>query len=257
MTTKAWGHALITGGSRGIGLALARELAPRCESVHLIARDERAVEAAAAHLRRDGHSAFAISADVRDLTKLVATIRDIHRRIGGLDLVVANAGVGASAPKAPSYAWEVVEAALTTNFLGAIATLTAVLPEMVASRKGHLVGVGSIASYAALPDSLSYCAPKAGLEMALACLALDTSGTGVDVSHVRLGFVATDMVKESTHWMPQLTSPEVAARAVVAELLGRPSEIVFPRALALAARGLGALPESVRKLIARRTRARS
>ena len=193
--------------------------------------------------------------DVSDTDGTVAELRALDEELGGLDLVVANAGVGAKRGEQPAYAWETIRDALHTNFCGAAATLTAVLPRMVARGRGHLVGIGSLASYGALPESASYCAPKAGLSMLLDCLRLDVLGTGVAVTHVELGFVRTPMVAESTHPMPQLAMPDVIARMLVDALPSAPRKIVYPRALASATRALALLPEPLREALLRRTRA--
>jgi NAD(P)-dependent dehydrogenase (short-subunit alcohol dehydrogenase family) len=141
------------------------------------------------------------------------------------------------------------------NFCGAAATLTAALGGMLARRRGHLVGVGSISAYGALPGSAAYCTPKAGLTMLLDCLRLDLLGSGVHVTHVRLGFVRTAMVAHSTHRMPQLLEPGPLADEIAARLPSAPREIVLPRALAAATRIVAAAPAPLRELVLRAVRA--
>jgi short-subunit dehydrogenase len=162
---------------------------------------------------------------------------------------VANAGVGARRDVHPA-SWEAMAAALHTNFCGAAATLTALVEPMIARRRGHLVGISSLASYGALPGSAAYCAPKAGLAMLLDCLRLDTRGTGVTVTRVDLGFVATEMVAKSTHPMPQLLSAEDAAERIVTGLATWPPVLAIPQPLAAAIRALGLLPRSLRDRLA-------
>ncbi len=255
MTRPAWHAALVTGASSGIGRALALELARGgTRRLVLAARREPLLRELAAELRGLGAEPVVAPMDVADSDRTAERVRALdqeHR----LDLVVANAGVGA-APGAAPLAWETLRGPLHTNLCGAAATLAGALPGMVDRRRGHLVGIGSLASYGALPGAAAYCAPKAGLAMLLECMALDLTGTGVAVTHVRLGFVRTAMVAASTHPMPQLLSPEACARVVVARLRRAPREIVLPRALGVATRALSLLPEGLRDLGARIARAR-
>lgn len=250
---NGWANALVTGASSGIGRALAIELGRLGVEVIVAARRIDALEEVAGRIRIAGGRARVLRLDVAEEDATVDAIRELDRDIGGLDLVVANAGVGAG-DGSPSYAWETLRHAFHTNFCGAAATLTAALPAQVARGRGHVVGIGSLASYGALPESASYCAPKAGLSMLFDCLTLDLAGTGVAVTHVELGFVRTPMVAASRHPMPQIVDADTAARVIVRRLVKRPRRIVHPRALALATRGLAALPQRVREVIARRSR---
>ena len=244
--TPTWRAALVTGASSGIGAALAIELA-RCgvQRLFLVARREPELESVASQCRDAGADARAIVLDLADADEAAGLVRALDAESRGLDLVIANAGVGA--PRGPRpYAWEAIGPALHLNLCGAAATLTAALPAMVDRGAGHVVAIGSLASYGALPGAAAYCAPKAGLAMLMECLALDLSGTGVTATHVRLGFVKTAMVETSTHPMPQLMLPDDAARRIVRRLGSRPAEIVLPRALGLATRALAALPRAAR-----------
>ncbi len=235
-------RAVVTGASRGIGEAVARALAARGAEVVLIGRHEATLAPIARAIAQAGGRARVLALDVADAGRAVAALRALDAE-APVDLVVANAGVGAPAPDALPYAWETIERAFHTNFCGAAATLTALAPAMVARGRGHLVGIGSLASFGPLPGSAAYCAPKAGLAMLLACLRLDLAGTGVSATTVNLGFVRTAMVARSTHPMPQLLEPgEVAARLVEA-LPRRPRTLTIPRGLGAAARLLALVPE--------------
>jgi short-subunit dehydrogenase len=242
--------ALVTGASRGIGRALAEELGRAGVEVALVARDAGRLEEVAAGIRRAGGAARVLAIDVGDTDVTVRAILGIDDALCGLDLIVANAGVGPERDVAP-YAWRALEGPLHVNMCGAAATLTAVLPRMVARGRGHLVGIGSLASFAALPGSAAYCAPKAGLDMLLDCLRLDVAPLGVAVTAVHLGFVATDMVAHREGPMPQLLVPRDAARAIVRALPARPARIDLPQPFAWSVRALAALPRVVRERILR------
>ncbi len=245
-------HALVTGASSGIGRALSLELARAgAREIHLLARRRAELATVASEVTALGARAHVMVADVADTEQLVASLRALDERCGGLDLVVANAGVGA-AQGADPIAWETLRGPLAVNVSGAAATLTAVARDMARRRRGHLVGIGSISAYAALPGAAAYSAPKAALSMLLDCLRLDLAPHDVAVTHVRLGFVRTAMVLHSTHPMPQLLEADAAARQIVAALARRPREIVLPRALSLLARAAGSLPEALRERMLRR-----
>ena len=247
--------AVVTGASSGIGRALSRSLAAAgAGTVVLVARRRQELERAASEVRALGAEAIVEPLDLSDTEHAVARLRTLDRELGGLDLVVANAGVGAAAG-ADALAWETLREPFHVNFCGAAATLTAALGAMLARGRGHLVGVGSISAYGALPGSAAYCTPKAGLAMLLDCLRLDLIGTGVDVTHVRLGFVRTAMVAHSTHPMPQQLEPDALAAELAARLPAAPREIVLPRALGAATRLAAAAPAPLRELIVRALRA--
>ncbi|MFO0550427.1 MAG: SDR family NAD(P)-dependent oxidoreductase [Polyangiaceae bacterium] len=253
-TAAAWRSAIVTGASSGIGRALAIELAQRgVRELALVARRAPELEQAAREVEAAGARALVRVVDLADGDRAAAALRAIDDDLDGVDLVVANAGLGPRRDADP-LAWETVRDALHVNVCGAAATLTALAPRMRDRRRGHLVGVGSISSFGALPEALAYSSPKAALTMMLDCLRLDLAGAGVAVTAVHLGFVRTAMTAHSTHWMPQLMEAEDCARALVNRLEGRPRAVTLPRALGVAARGLALLPEPLREGIAKALR---
>ncbi|MCC6808140.1 MAG: SDR family NAD(P)-dependent oxidoreductase [Deltaproteobacteria bacterium] len=240
--------ALITGASSGIGRALCLELARAGVHVYAAARRVERLQALVAEAPAGQVTALVL--DVADCETTVARIRALDNECGGLDLIVANAGAS-PAHDVPPDAWETLREPCHTNFCGAVATLTAVLPQMVARRRGHLVGVSSLASFGALPAAVAYSAPKAGLSMLLACLRLDLRGTGVAVTTVRPGFVSTPHVASSPHPVPQMMSEAAAAALIARRLPRRPERIDFPQPLAWTTRLFALLPEWLRGPILR------
>ncbi|MBL9008923.1 MAG: SDR family NAD(P)-dependent oxidoreductase [Myxococcales bacterium] len=245
--------ALITGASSGIGRSLAHKLAQQGTHVVVCARREAELAALVEAIRKAGGAADALVLDVADVQATRAAIQSADARLAGLDLVVANAGVGAP-PSVPPWSWEALGAACQINFLGAAATLTAVLPQMLARGHGHLVGVSSLASFGALPQAAAYCAPKAGLSMLLDCLRLDLHGTGVAVTTIHVGFVRTAMLEHATHRLPQLMEIDAAVDAMLRRLPDRPAEINLPQPLAFATRFLARLPRWLREPLLRAVR---
>jgi NAD(P)-dependent dehydrogenase (short-subunit alcohol dehydrogenase family) len=248
---SAWSRALVTGASSGIGRALAIELARTGCEVFAAARRRRALAEVVAAIEGEGGRAHALTLDVGNTDATVAAIRTVDRETGGFDLIVASAGVGP--PRgAPAFSWEALQDPCHVNFCGAAATLTAVLPRMVERRRGHLVGIGSLSAFGALPGSGAYCAPKAGLAMLLDCLRLDVAKHGVAVTNVFLGFVDTPMVAHRNEAMPQLMQADDVARRLLRSLPGRPRTVAIPQPLAAATRLAGVIPLSLRdRLLAR------
>ena len=252
--------AVVTGASSGIGRSLARGLCQQGTRVILIARTESALLETAAELAstapRGTPPPKVVVLDVAQTQHTVEVLRALSREHPDIDLVIANAGVGATpsadaaAPRA-AHDWETIASALHTNLCGAAATLTALLPDLVARRRGHLVGISSLASFAALPGSAAYCAPKAGLSMLLDCLHLDLLPHNIAVTSVHVGFVQTPMVARSTHPMPFLLSAEQSAAHILARLPLRPRRIDFPWPMVWLTRLLAALPHPLRALLAR------
>jgi NAD(P)-dependent dehydrogenase (short-subunit alcohol dehydrogenase family) len=241
--------ALITGASSGIGHALALTLAEDGVEVVACARRAPELDALCAQIGARGGKARPLVLDVGELERTVAAIRALDDDVGGLDLVIANAGVGLG--EGDPHGWEALRGACHVNFTGSIATLTAILPAMKARGRGHLVGVSSLASFGALPGAAAYCSPKAGLSMFLDCLRLDLRGSGVAVTTVHPGFVRTPMIARSTHPMPQMVEADAAARLIWRRLQRRPARIDFPQPLAWLTRIAGGLPRWLHDLVMR------
>jgi short-subunit dehydrogenase len=276
-----WDIALITGASSGIGEALARNLAARGVHVILAARRMAELRRIAMEIRSSGGVATAVKLDVSKTDELAEKLTALDKKFGGIDLVIANAGVGVrtEAPPAPrspqaslpfgvrtdappaqrtaqasvpSWSWQAVEPVLQTNFMGAIATITALLPAMSARGRGHVVAISSLASYGALPDASGYVSPKAGLSRFMECLTLDLQGTGITTSTVHVGFVATPMVAKSTIPLPFIMPADQAAARIVQGLIKKKREINFPWLMVVLVRALALLPFSLKAYVARR-----
>jgi len=249
-----WSTALITGASSGIGEALARNLARRGVHVLLAARRLPELKRIAIEIRRQGGVATPVRLDVSKTSRLTRQLALLDKRIGGIDLVVANAGVGVSisGQKIPSWSWPAVEPVLQTNFIGAIATVTALLPRMIARGRGQVAAISSLAGYGALPDAAGYVSPKAGLSRFMECLALDLQSTGIAVSAVHVGFVATQMVAKSTIPLPFLLPVDKAAERIVTGLIRKKREINFPFIMVVFVRLMALLPFGIKAYFSRR-----
>src|SRR4051794_25869142 len=138
--------ALITGASSGIGRGLAAWFARRGTRVYACGRREAELASLRDEVTRAGGRLEAVVMDVAKARETMEQIQQIDEACGGLDLVVANAGLGTATP-AKKMQWALVEQMIGVNVTGAAATLCAALPKMVERNRGHLVGVSSIAAY--------------------------------------------------------------------------------------------------------------
>ncbi len=226
---------LITGASSGIGRALAVEYARGGASLALAARRADELEQTATAARAAGGSAVCIPLDVSDPDAVTAAVQRADRELGSLDVVIANAGRG-DTKLATRMTWADVGPVFDVNARGAMATLVAAIPVMLAQQRGHLVGVTSLAGVRGLPTSAAYSASKAALSTFLESLRIDLRPTGIRVTDVQPGFVATPINMTAKYPMPFRWPVERAARHIVRRLERAPATIAFPWPLVLATR---------------------
>jgi len=185
-------HAVVTGGSGGIGLEVARRLDAQGCSVTLIARGRERCEAAAAWIP----GAYAVAADVSDERAVAEAFAAAKERYGDPAILVNNAGYAASAPllKTSLAAWE---AALAVNLTGAFLCSKAALPWMLECGFGRIVNVASTAGLKGYPYVSAYVAAKHGLVGLTRALALEVAARGVTVNAVCPGFTDTPLLDRS------------------------------------------------------------
>lgn len=236
--------AVVTGASSGLGQALAARLAARGTHVVLAARRASLLEDLRASIERTGGKATVLELDVADTGAVVASLQRVDDELGGIDLVLANAGIGLNRD-GKELAWEHVEPVLRVNVLGAFATLTALLPRMVARGQGHLVGVSSLAQYRGLPTGAAYSASKAAVSTFLEGLRVDLHGTGVAVTDIRPGFVRTPILHESIRDQRYVMELEPAIDIVLAAIDEKQSVCAFPFPLAQVAAASRLLPNAL------------
>lgn len=236
--------AFITGASSGIGLCLAERLAQQGVHVALAARRKTLLDELAKRLRDAGHGVSVYPLDVADPEAVLATVQKADAELNGLDLVIANAGVSLHKPSA-ELDWEHCATMIDTNLRGAVATLIAVLPRMVERKRGHLVGISSLAQYRGLPQGAVYSASKAFLSTFLESLRVDLRGTGVYVSDIRPGFIRTPMTAKNQHPMPFLMDAEVAAQKIERAIVRKKSVYAFPWLFAQMVRSLRVVPNLI------------
>lgn len=233
------GIAWITGGSSGIGEAVALELARRGWTVAVTARRLEALERLAADTEGAGRI-VAHAGDVRDaasMRELVATIERVH---GPIALAFLNAGLAPDARGIVDI--EAIERAFAVNTLGVAKSLAAVLEPMRLRGRGQIAVNASIAGYGGLPGAAAYSASKAATIHLCEALRFDCVTAGIRLQVVNPGFVRTPLTAGKSVPMPLLMDVGDAARRTVDGFERGGFEIAFPRRLAWLARAVNLLP---------------
>ncbi len=180
--------ALLTGASRGIGPHIARALARQGVDLALVARSRPDLERVATEIRALGVRAAVVPADVGNPGACERIVASVEEALGPVDLLVNDAGletVGAFV----SLPTEAILETVAVNLVAAMLLSRAVLPGMVARRRGHVVNVGSIAGKKGAPYEALYSATKAGLIEWTGAMRLELDGTGVSLSVICPGLV--------------------------------------------------------------------
>jgi NAD(P)-dependent dehydrogenase (short-subunit alcohol dehydrogenase family) len=186
-------HALVTGGNRGIGLAIAHALAQAGAAVTIVGRDRAKLVAALDELK--GRAGFAI-ADVTMAADVEQAFSDAAKARGAIDILINNAGAAESAPfgKTTEALWDRM---LAVNLTSTYLCSQRVLPGMVAAKWGRIVNIASTAGLKGYPYVTAYCAAKHGVVGLTRALALETAKQGVTVNAVCPGYTETDMVERT------------------------------------------------------------
>lgn len=184
-------HALVTGGGRGIGRAVAAALTQAGATVTVLGRNKATLDDAVAA----GDAHFAATADVADAAAVTTAIGEAAAR-QPVDILVANAGAAESAPFGRSDA-ALFQRMMDVNFMGVVHAAQAVLPGMLARRRGRIVAIASTAGLKGYAYVSAYSAAKHAVIGLVRSLALETAKSGVTVNAVCPGFTETDLLEGS------------------------------------------------------------
>ena len=196
MTRLEGRRAVVTGGSRGIGRAIAAALAEAGASVAIVARGADALESAAAAMRRDGSRVVAVRCDVTDRRQVADLPAHVRAAVGDPDVLVNNAG-GADTHKLLDHPDDLWERMLRLNLTSVYWVTKALLPSLVASGRGRLINVASTAAKSGARYAAAYAAAKHGVLGLTRSLALELAASAVTVNAVCPGYADTPMTAES------------------------------------------------------------
>ena len=226
-TNAAFSHeiAIVTGGSRGIGLAIARSLGRLGARVALCATTAQSAERGARTLEAEGISALGLAADVGDATSVRRFAAAVHQALGDTSILVNNAGVGVFHP-----AQEIEEAewdrVLDTNLKGAWLMSREIVPQMIRQKRGHIIHIASLAGKNTFAGGAAYCASKWGLRGLAGCMAEDLRGHAIRVSVVCPGTVHTEFSPHAGKDPNRMLQPSDVAHVVEMLVLQAPQSFV-------------------------------
>src|SRR4051794_33112057 len=233
---------MITGAARGIGAETARRAAAKGARVSLVGLEPERLRALADEL---GDRAAWFEADVTSQESMDGAVAGTVAAFGGIDIVLANAGVGNSGTVAVSPP-DVLVRTLDINANGVVRTVSAALPH-ITERRGYVMIVSSTAAFTMMPGMAAYAASKAAVEQFANCLRLEVAHKGVKVGSVHPGWIDTDLVREQRQdiktfdeafdrfpWpLNATTSVEDCADAIVDGMERRRRRVYVPKAIAL------------------------
>lgn len=228
----------LVGASSGIGAALAEELHRRGALVAISARRPERLDEVA----RGRFPTVALDATDRESTHAAAV--DVRHALGRIDTVIWSVGHWQTFTATD---WQADEFAkhVEINLLGLNNVIDATVPEMVARRSGHLVGIASVAGYRGLSGAEAYASTKAAQINLLESMRASLSTKGVRVTTVCPGFVRTDMTATNSFPMPFIIDADEAATEIADGLEADKPEIVFPRRMAVTMKIARVLPVRV------------
>jgi NAD(P)-dependent dehydrogenase (short-subunit alcohol dehydrogenase family) len=220
-------RVLVTGGSAGIGKAVALRLAQAGARTLIVARDSEKLNHARADFAAQGFEVRAYSADISDPDQCAAFIKRVMDEHGGVDILVNNAGRSIRRAIENSYDRpHDLERLMRINFFAAVQLATAFLPGMSERRIGHIVNVSSIGVLTTAPRFSAYVASKAALEAWSDCAASEFLDRGIAFTNINMPLVRTEMIAPTKLYEHAPTlDPDEAAGLVVDALINRPARV--------------------------------
>ncbi len=225
----------ITGGTTGIGLALAKKYLSVGATVAVTGRSREKYDAI-------GESRLSFyQVDVADEVEMKKSIEDFISSNSGLDIVIANAGIGYSVKNAiPSF--EESRRIFEVNVFGVMNTIAPALNYFKDQEHGHIVAISSIAGYNGLPGTSAYSASKSAVTKLFESYAIDFKRLNIDVTCIHPGFIDTPLTQRNHHPMPFIKTAEQAAEKFYEAIEKKKNYYAYPFFFASLVRILGALP---------------
>lgn len=212
--------ALVTGGSRGIGRAIALKLAEAgCDVTILYAGRADAAQETVDALEQAGVRAMAVKCDVADGAQVQAAVREISENFGVPDVLVNNAGIVRDG-LAMRMSTEDFRAVIDVNLIGAFNTIHACLPAFIRRRSGRIINISSVSGMMGNAGQANYASSKAGLIGLTKTIAREVASRGITVNAVAPGFIETDMTRSMSE-----AALKSGLAAVPMGRIGRPEDV--------------------------------
>lgn len=218
--------AVITGGGRGIGAAIAQKLATMGATTVVCGRDRSRLDETAGQIRQNGGRSEAAVCDVTDWNSVAHFAEYVQRTFSRLDILVNNAGVGGFRGPLHSMPAEKWDQIFNTNLRGVFYTIRAFAPLMIASGGGHVINISSLAGKNPLPNAAAYGASKWGLNGLSYSVAEELRGHDIRVSLICPGSTHTEFSPHTGHDPAKMLQPSDVAHAVAALVTQAPQSFI-------------------------------
>jgi len=236
---------IITGASSGIGEALAIEYAKKGYALGLIARRLDRLENLKKKLSDLSVPIATRSLDVANDHEILPTLESIEQELGGVDLVIANAGI-TEINRTGLDDFEKERRVIQINLISAMATVDAAVRIYRRNKsKGQVVGISSVSAFRGIPGSAAYSGSKAGFSNYLGAVRMELRKKGISVSVVHPGFVATELSANMEKYPFVITSDQ-AAKAIVSGIDKKEANIIVPKMpWSILSRVISMMPDSL------------
>lgn len=217
--------ALVTGGSRGIGKAIAQKLASLGANVSICGRNEETLLLAAKEIESRGVRVHAQKADISRNSDVTALGQATEKKLGPISILVNNAGIGMFGPvhEKSEEDWDRV---MNTNLKSVFLMTRAVAPGMIARKRGDIINISSLAGKNTFAGGALYCASKWGLQGLTGCMAEDLRGFGIRVSAICPGSVGTEFSGRGPKDPGKVLTAEDVAHAVAMVVMQGPQSFI-------------------------------
>jgi len=216
---------LLTGASRGIGFAIAQELARHGARLFIMARDENRTMSACEKLAQSGAKVSCKAIDISDLRSIAPAIQKAIEAMGGIDILINNAAI-TTQQMVVDQNMSLVEKEMRVNYLGVYAATQAVLPTMLAQKGGMIVNIASTIGKVPSPTQANYCASKAAIIAFSEALRSEVEDQGVQVKVFIPGHTDTEMGNSIKLKTPQLMTAEAVAQDFIKALRSKAPEYI-------------------------------
>ncbi|MFT5423851.1 MAG: short-subunit dehydrogenase [Phycisphaerales bacterium] len=241
----------LTGASLGIGRGLALELASCGAIIVITSRNEDALDVVRREVESRGGKALVKPGDVTDLDRMKAIASEIESEIGGVDILIANAGTHVFTQPEEFDTAEYLDL-MDINYGGTLRCIEAILPGMLVRKSGQIVGIASLTGLRGVPMAAAYGASKGAIINFLQSIRFDLQEHNIGVTIVNPGFVRTPLTDKNDFHMPFLIEPEKAARIICSAIARERNEISFPIPFSWTIRLLRVLPDLIYNRIMKR-----